>query len=92
MPLTPALVPLVTKEAWVKELQGLSLEDVRLVFHYADKKLCSEVGEMIFTHFGVSGPLVLDMSGDVVMALEKYKELPVSQLFADLWNLKEWYA
>lgn len=77
-PLAPALVPLRTKEVWVKELQGLSLENVRITFHCAGKKLCSETGEMLFTHFGVSGPLVLDMSGDVVKALAEYKEVEMA--------------
>ncbi len=77
----PALVPLVTKESWVKDLQGLSLTDVRLIFYFADKKINSSVGEIIFTHFGVSGPLILDMSNDVVLAFEKHKEI---RMFIDL--------
>lgn len=75
LPLKPALVPLTAKERWVKDLQGLGLENVRITFHYGGRKLESEVGEMIFTHFGVSGPLALDMSGDVVTALEKHEEV-----------------
>jgi len=74
-PLKPALVPLRTKERWVKDLQGLALENIRITFYLSGKKLVSEIGELMFTHFGVSGPLVLDMSGDVVLALDKYKEL-----------------
>ncbi len=74
-PLTQALVPLKTKERWVKELQGLSLKNIRIIFHARDKKRVSDIGELIFTHFGVSGPLVLDMSGDIVSALEKHKEI-----------------
>lgn len=81
MPLNPALVPLKTKEAWVKELQGLSLENIRLTFQCDRKKIISGVGEFIFTHFGVSGPLVLDMSGEIVSILEKDKEV---HLFIDL--------
>lgn len=74
-PLKPALVPLTTKERWVKDLQGLGLENVRVTFRFGKKKLVSDVGEVMFTHFGVSGPLVLDMSGDVVTALEEHKEV-----------------
>ena len=73
--LKPALVPLKTKESWIKDLQGLALENIRIVFKVGDKKLTSDIGELIFTHFGVSGPLVLDMSGDIVSELEKHKEL-----------------
>lgn len=73
-PLKSALVPLKTKESWVKELQGLALENVRIQFHFGNKKSASDIGEVMFTHFGISGPLVLDMSGDVVSALEKHTE------------------
>lgn len=77
-PLKAALVPLVTKETWVKDLQGLGLEHIRLTFECGKKKLLSEIGELMFTHFGVSGPLVLDLSGDVVSLLEDRK--PVRML------------
>lgn len=77
-PLKAALVPLKTKETWVKDLQGLGLENIRVTFHLGNKKLTSDVGELMFTHFGVSGPLVLDMSGDIVSAIEKYKEIPMT--------------
>lgn len=76
--LKPALVPLKTKEAWVKDLQGLGLENVRVTFHCGKKKIASEIGEVMFTHFGVSGPLILDLSGDVVSALEKIKEIKMT--------------
>jgi len=73
--LIPSLVPLKTKEGWVKELQGLSLENVRIEFHHDGKKIKSDIGDVIFTHFGVSGPLVLDMSGDIVSFLVSDKEI-----------------
>jgi predicted Rossmann fold flavoprotein len=73
--LKPALVPLKAKEPWVKDLQGLGLENVRITFHPGGKRIGSDVGEVMFTHFGVSGPLVLDMSGAIVSALERYKEV-----------------
>ena len=62
IPPQPALVPLVTAESWCHQLTGLSLEHVRLHAEYRGKTLYSEMGEMLFTHFGVSGPLVLAMS------------------------------
>lgn len=74
-PLRPALVPLKTKERWVRDLQGLGLENVRITFHCGNKRLVSDIGEVMFTHFGVSGPLVLDSSGDVISALERHKEI-----------------
>ncbi len=57
-----SLVPVTVKEAWVKELQGLSLKNVRLTVYKDGKKIFSDFGEMLFTHFGVSGPLVLSAS------------------------------
>ncbi len=58
----PALVPIETAEKWAAELQGLALKNVRLTAWQGKKKVFSEVGEMLFTHFGVSGPLVLTAS------------------------------
>ena len=61
----PSLVPLVTKEDFVKELQGLSLKNVSVNLTDWGKKLYSGFGEMLFTHFGVSGPLILSASTHV---------------------------
>lgn len=58
----PALVPLETEEAWCRSLQGLSLKNVKLTMTSAGRKVYEEQGEMLFTHFGVSGPLVLSAS------------------------------
>lgn len=60
---TPSLVPFETKEDWVKDLQGLSLRNVTVSIYHGKKKLFEDFGEMLFTHFGVSGPLVLSASG-----------------------------
>jgi len=69
LPLKPGLVPLKTRESWVKEVQGLTLKNIRLVFIAGKKKIVSDVGELLFTHFGVSGPLILDLSADIVRLL-----------------------
>lgn len=61
-PTSPSLVPMETKEEWVKSLQGLSLKNVSVSFYQNNKKLYSEFGEMLFTHYGVSGPLILTAS------------------------------
>ena len=79
--LTPGLVPLKTKEAWVSQLQGLALENIRLTFEYGKKKITSEIGELIFTHFGVSGPLILDLSQEIVAIIKERGEV---RLFIDL--------
>ena len=59
---SPSLVPLEIEEDWVKQLQGLSLRNVRVTMLAGGKKLYEEQGEMLFTHFGVSGPLILSAS------------------------------
>lgn len=58
----PALVPLTIAEDWCKKLQGLSLKNVSLTMSCGKKKLYQGFGEMLFTHYGVSGPLVLSAS------------------------------
>ncbi len=61
--LQPSLVPLVTKEEWVRDLQGLSLKNISVTFkNNKGKEIYSDFGEMIFTHFGVSGPVILSAS------------------------------
>ena len=80
-PLRPGIVPLKVAETYVKELQGISLENIRLTFKYGKRKLVSDNGNIIFTHFGVSGPLVLDLSSQIVRILEKNKTV---DLFIDL--------
>ncbi|MEE1113970.1 MAG: aminoacetone oxidase family FAD-binding enzyme, partial [Eubacterium sp.] len=67
----PALVPLVTEEAYIPEMQGLSLKNVTLTIPYGKKKVFSEFGEMLFTHFGISGPLALSASSYIGKALEE---------------------
>ena len=61
-PIFPALVPLVTRETWVKDVQGLSLRNVRATLYHAGKKEQDFFGEMLFTHFGVTGPIILQLS------------------------------
>ncbi len=60
--LQPSLIPLEIKEDWVRGLQGLSLRNVSIRAKYKDKILYEDFGEMIFTHYGISGPIVLSMS------------------------------
>lgn len=58
----PALVPVETREDWCKSLQGLSLKNVTLTMTCKEKQIYQGFGEMLFTHFGVGGPLVLSAS------------------------------
>lgn len=78
--LHPSLVPFNTREAWAKELQGLSLKNVDVRVMDGKKKLYDGFGEMMFTHFGVTGPLILSASSYTAKTVRK-KEL---QLFIDL--------
>ena len=72
-PCYPALVPLVTEEDYIPQMQGLSLKNVQLsVFSSKKKKpVYSEFGEMLFTHFGVSGPIVLSASSVIAKQLQR---------------------
>ena len=72
--LLPALVPMETKEEYIPRMQGLSLKNVSLVIRDGKKELYNAFGEMLFTHFGISGPLVLTASSYVGKRLQK-KEL-----------------
>ncbi len=67
----PGLVPLVTAEPFVERLQGLSLRNVRATLLQGNRELGGEFGEMLFTHFGVSGPIILTLSRLATEALAK---------------------
>lgn len=67
IPLKPSLVPLITGEEWVKKLQGLSLRNVAItMLNKNSKKVYSDFGEMLFTHYGVSGPVILSGSRHIL--------------------------
>lgn len=67
----PALVPLVTEGSLAEELQGLSLKNVKAVVWVNGKKYKEEFGEMLFAHFGITGPIILTLSRFVVDELLK---------------------
>lgn len=60
--LKPSLVPLVTSDGWCKDLQGLSLKNTGLKMYSAGKLIYEDFGEMMFTHFGITGPMILSAS------------------------------
>lgn len=72
--LYPSLVPMEVKEWYAKELQGLSLRNVNAVIYDGKKKLYEEFGEMLFTHYGVSGPIIISASSKIGKKLQE-KEL-----------------
>lgn len=81
----PALVPFVIEEMWCHQLQGLSLKNVQAVVEADGKQIYSGFGELLFTHYGVSGPLILSASSYYVHKICKDKEYyPKAKLSIDL--------
>ena len=70
-PLNPSLVPLKAKEKWCARLMGLSLKNISADFTVDNKTVYSGFGEMMFTHFGITGPLVLSASAYLTKEFEK---------------------
>lgn len=81
IPTRPSLVPLETEEKWPAEISGLSLKNVEMRICDKEKVLGKEFGEMLFTHFGISGPIVLSLSHAVTALPENGKGIKV---FIDL--------
>ena len=79
-PILPALVPFNVAEDWESDLQGLSLKNVSIAVLDGKQEIYSDFGEMLFTHFGVSGPLILSASS---FAARRIKEHPL-KLVIDL--------
>lgn len=77
VPNSVALVPVALKDEWVKDLSGTTLQNSKLTVLQNGKKQYSQKGKMLFTHFGISGPAVLNMSKDIGDAL-KYGEVVIS--------------
>ncbi|MGC5327572.1 NAD(P)/FAD-dependent oxidoreductase [Brevibacillus sp. SYSU BS000544] len=102
--LYPTEVPLLSNDPYIKEkrLQGLSLRDIKMtLLDPKGKKLSAQTGDMIFTHFGISGPAALRMGHYVSIALRKYGQIPLrleidcrpddtsEELFAESWESME---
>lgn len=62
---TPTIVPIAVKESWVHSLSGVSLSFMKITFYADGKKAFSKTGKLLFTHFGLSGPLILNSAGKV---------------------------
>lgn len=94
VPPKPGLVPLQTREEFPRQLSGVGLTNVRLLLSDGKRQIRSDVGDLLFTRFGVSGPLVLSLSGtawdwrseghDVTLAIDLQPELSNEQLDAQL--------
>lgn len=84
VPLKPSLVPLEVAEDWIGELQGLSLKNVTASVIFEGKKMADDFGEMLFTHYGLSGPIILSLSKKVA---ELFKNKPGEEVLIEI-NLK----
>jgi predicted Rossmann fold flavoprotein len=78
VPIRPALVPLETQGETALRLKGLSLRNVSVILFVDDKKIAEAFGEMLFTHFGLSGPIILTLSRRVVDAFRERREVSLS--------------
>lgn len=78
IPIKPSLVPLETEEDWVKIAQGLSLKNVKVSIIVDNKIVADDFGEMLFTHYGVSGPIILSLSKIVAESLNNNKLVELS--------------
>lgn len=91
-----ALVPVAVKDKWVKNLAGITLNDIKLTVLLDGKKQDSKKGRLLFTHFGISGPMVLNMSkdigdllprGEVIITLDLFPKLDHGALKKTLQNI-----
>lgn len=83
-PLSPALVPFSVKESWCHALQGLSLKNVKASLIFQEKEIYSDFGELLFTHYGVSGPLILSAASVYAHDRQKNHGRSEAKLFIDL--------
>ncbi len=74
----PSLVPLRSHDKWIKQVQGLALQSVKINLFADDKKMSSKKGKILFTHFGVSGPTILNMSKEISDYLVQKQKVYIS--------------
>jgi len=86
---TPTIVPLAVQEAWIKSLAGIALDDVKVTFFVEGKKRLAVKGRILCTHFGVSGPVILNSAGKVSDMLHDGAVTATIDVFpkSDLGNL-----
>lgn len=94
----PTIVPLKTSDKWSHKLSGVSIGDSKITFFQDNKKQFSKTGEILFTHFGVSGPLILNSawkvgdlieSGSVNAKIDVYPKLQINELDAKILGIFE---
>jgi hypothetical protein len=89
---TPALVPLVAREAWVRRCAGIALAPARVWIDLPGQSHAGITGDVLFTHAGLSGPAVLDLSGDVAALLRQHKTVPLRLDLAPGTSAEAWLA
>ncbi|SHJ80297.1 BaiN/RdsA family NAD(P)/FAD-dependent oxidoreductase [Tepidibacter formicigenes] len=82
----PSLVPLIVKEKWIKNLQGVSMKDVKVTSKYSKNKKIEMTGDILFAHFGITGPVILNISSYLNKMLQE-KEVDITIDFTP--NIKE---
>ncbi|MEK7156777.1 MAG: aminoacetone oxidase family FAD-binding enzyme [Patescibacteria group bacterium] len=83
LPSTPTIVPLKVKEAWVKPLAGVSLSFMKITFFADGKRAFSKTGKILFTHFGLSGPLILNSASAVAELLKNAEVTATIDMYPD---------
>ena len=76
--LSPSLVPLYVSEPYIKELMGLSLKNIGITVKSGDKEVYNDFGELLFTHFGLSGPVVLSASRFIIPYINNNKKITLN--------------
>lgn len=71
LPTYPAIIAFETEETWVKSLQGTPLKNVHIAAYQSGRRIAEQLGEALFTHYGISGPGIMDMSKRIVECLPK---------------------
>lgn len=86
---TASLVPIQSNDSWIKRISGVSLQNIKISIYQNNTKQATKTGKILFTHFGVSGPTILNMSkdvsellkyGDVVLGLDLLPDLDYGEL------------
>lgn len=81
---TPTVVPLAVKEGWIKSLPGISIDSMKITFYVDGVRKFSKTGKLLFTHFGLSGPLILNSAAKVSDLLHTGVVTAKIDLFPDL--------
>lgn len=92
----PSLVPIAIKNGWVKKLQGVVLSDIKITAFQNNAKQITKKGKILFTHFGISGPTIINMSkdigellkyGDVILSIDMFPSYGYGELNSELQEI-----